>query len=318
MKNNSKEVFNDVTITVLGNEESRKPAFASFNRDAIYKHVDELAEKMKVKGYRIGEPIQVLKAEYASEHGVAAMADINNNPIPPLEFKDYWLIPDGKHRTLAASLYNDWLIEQDQPTITIPAIEIELKNGESVAEYCGQINILKENWTGNSYINCASHMHTEEPLLQRYSELIKTPSKPNGISLSTLNHIFCITDKLTRSLVMQLCSGKTEMVVKKVTKQIIPAYNIPVGNQFLDVCKKVGFSDVEIGKRYLIKEFNNLRVSDSADFALKVFESIKPEDITYMSNKNGHLIEQNVIDHFQVMIKRVKKNTFALAQPSDN
>jgi len=296
-------------VIICTNEGTRKAAFASFNRDVIFKNVEMILEKMKVKGYRNGEPIQVLKAEYAAEQGVTDMVDMNGNLIPKEEYKDYWLVADGSHRSCAASLYNDWLTEQGKPTIEIPANEIELQNGESIAQYCGDINGLKVQWPGYAYTNLTSHMMPDEPLLKRYKELNKTPSNPNGMCLSTLNHIFCMTDKLTRPLLMMLSSGKTEIVVKGVTKAIIPAYNILAGNQFLDVCKKVGFKDTEIGKRYLITQFNNIRFSESVELALKVFDCISSEDIKVMTNKNGHLIEQSVINHFQIMIKRVRKST---------
>lgn len=300
---------------VNANGTVRKPAFASFNRDVNIKNIHVIAEKMKMKGYRNGEPIQVLKAEYASEQGVTDMVDMNGNLIPMEEYKDYWLVTDGSHRSCAAALYNEWLTEQGKPTIQIPAIEIELQNGESVTEYCTEINITKKDWEREDYINGAANLLPNEPLLQRYNELVKTPARMKGIPHSTLNRIFCNSEGLSKPDLVSICNGQKEK--GRIKKQIMPAYDIETGNKFILTCQLKGFRAEEIGKRYLVTEFNNLRnAGGGVASAFLVFDSITPEDISAMTNKHGNLIEQSVINHFQVMIQRVRKS-IAQSEPTE-
>jgi len=310
----SEKTFSEVFINAKG--EIRKAAFSTFNRDLNLKNVSVIEEKMRGKGYRIGEPIQVVRAEYVSKRGVIACVDINGKPISSDEYENYFLVLDGSHRTHAASQYNDWLISQSKPQIEIPAIEVELINNETVTEYSNEINCTKNLWSNEDYVNGAACVYSNNELLQRYNELIKSESNPKGFKLSTLNLIFCNSTGLTKKDLILLCSGASQKG-SKVKKDIMPAYDIQTGNEFIRICKEKGFKDAEITKRYLAQEFNKLRNSQGGiKLAFEVFNHITKDDISMMTNDNDNLDAQEVIDHFKEMTTRINLLKTNLSQPA--
>lgn len=304
MESFSKKTFNEVTINVSGSNETRKPAFAFFNRDVNLKHVNLIFEKMKVKGYRESAPIQVIKAEKAKQFGIIKLFDMNENLIPENEFNQYNLVVEGQHRTYAVSKYNDWLKLGNEPQIEIPAVEVQFKNGESLVEYLNEINITLKEWTKEDFLKGAANINPEIQLLQRYKELIKTESNPSGFSLSTLNLIyFNSTGGLTKNDLVLLCYGlKTK---GKANKEIISGHDLETGNKFIDVCKKASFRESEIAKRYLIREFIDLRNSSGGkELALNVFALITPDDVRAMLNNYEHLDEEKVIYQIKIVLER--------------
>lgn len=291
--------------TIVFGDEKRKPAFASFNRTVNIKNVQIILEKIKVKGYRKGEPIQVIKAEDALRMGIISLFDLNKLGIPLNKINDYYLILDGQHRTIAVALYNMWAKENGEDEILIPAIEVDLINGETITEYCNEINITKREWSREDYVNGAASVHNDDPLLKRYNELIKTEERPNGFSLSTLNLIFTGGRGLAKKDLELLCSGARKKGRNELV-DIIPCYNLEIGNWFIDICTAKNFKTSEIKKRYLIEEFNKIAINKrSPEIAKKVFESITPDDISMMTNKNGRLIPDKVIEHFKTMLSRI-------------
>lgn len=297
--------YNDVEILVSVTNEKRKPAFAFFNRVVNLNNVDILVEKMKSKGFRVGEQIQVLKAEEAVQEGIP-LFDINHNKIEPEFFKDYFVIADGQHRTKAVSILNDYLKKRGEEEIRVPAIEIELKNGETITEYINEINFTKKEWSKEDFLNGAANLLKDNDLLKRYNELIKTAENPKGFPLSTLNLIYTNSSGLSRTDLILLCYGLKEKGAK-TKRPIIPAFNIRNGDKFIELCEKAGFRGAEIAKRYLIKEFNNIRTSDSVEFAFSVLGSITSDDVKAMLNIYDHLDEQSVRRHFKVLVEREKK-----------
>ncbi len=301
----SKKIFIEPEIRVSGLEGTRKPALAAFNRVISKKNVEQLFDKMKVKGFRKAELIQVGVAEKALDEGLK-LFDINNNEIPPEKYGEYYLLIDGQHRTFAASHYNDYLVECGEEPIEIPAIEIELKKGETYTQYINEVNYTKKPWVKEDFLNSSANLNPGEDLLQKFNELIRTEDNPSGFPLSTLNKIFATGSGLTRTDLIKLCEGLKEKGTKN-KKPIIPDHNIPRGEKFIEVCRKVGFREPEIAKRYLITQFNNLIMARGEEFAFKALSSITREDITQMGNSNGHLSEPNVIAHFQVLRKRIEE-----------
>ena len=116
---------------------------------------------MKVKGYRKAEMVQVIKAEEAIKTGDIVLVDINGKEIAPSEAANYFLVVDGQHRTVAASLYNEWARDNKQNEIVVPAIIVELQD-ETIAEYINDINITKKEW-GYSRLCawCSQHQSRE-------------------------------------------------------------------------------------------------------------------------------------------------------------
>ena len=169
------------------------------------------------------------------------------------------LVLDGQHRVIAAALYNEWAAENGEEAINVPAIEVELQENETIAEYINEINITKKEWTTPDYVRGAANINPDNEFLQRYNELIKSEKNPDGYPISTLNLIFCGNNNaISKSDFSLLCSGKDEKG-KKVKKPIIPAYNMEIGNKFIQICKDKGFDDKDIAKRYLSNQFNNIK-----------------------------------------------------------
>ena len=291
--------FNNVIINVNG--EKREAAFAYFNRELNLKNVETLMERIKVKGYRKGEEIKVMKAENAIKEGVCGLQEINGNPITS-KFEHYFLVGDGQHRTYAVSKYNEWALEEGKEIIEIPAIEVELKD-ETFTEYINEINITKKEWIKEDYIRSAAQINPNSEILQVYSKRIKTKKNPSGFSLSTLNLIYCDGRSFTKHDFNLLCTGATKKGRNK--HDIIPSHNIKNGDKFIKICQAKDFDDKEISKRYLIENFNNIKTEHGENFAFEILDGITPNDYSAMIEKNK-LVESQVINHFKVMVARHK------------
>lgn len=300
-----KKIYLEVTITV--NEQTKKVAFAKgINRTINLDNVRKILAMMKIKGYRKAEFIQVVKAEEAIANGDITLVDINGTEIKSGDAAMYYLILDGQHRVVAASLYNEWAKENEKEVINVPAVVVELQAGETIAEYINEINITKKEWTAPDYVRGAANVNPENELLQRYNELIKSEKNPSGYSLATLNLIFCGTNNaMSKSDFALLCSGKEEKG-KKAKRAIIPAYNLEVGNKFIQVCKDKGFEDKDIAKRYLIGVFNGIKTSTaSVDKAFEVFDTITENDKVAMFNEKKNLDEVLVNEQFKLIKERI-------------
>lgn len=289
----------EVVIRIDTTNETRKPAFAFFNRDVNIKHADLIFEKMKNNGYRGSSPIQVINAE---KSGLDELVDFEGKQIQKIDFENYYLVIDGQHRTRAVAKYNQWLIERLRPQIEVPAIFAAINDGESIVSYLNEINVTIKEWTKEDFLIGAANVNDEVPLLQRYKELIKKPSNLNGIPLSTLNKIYCNGSGLTKTDFVLLCYGKTKK--GKANKKIIPPHDITTGDKFLELCKKATFKAPEIAKRYLASEFNALITEYDKSVAIKVFELITPDDAAAMLNKLFHLDEEKVTAQIKLVKER--------------
>ena len=215
------------------------------------------------------------------------------------------LVLDGQHRVIAAALYNEWAAENGKEAIDVPAIEVELQGNETIAEYINEINITKKEWTTPDYVRGAANINPDSEFLQRYNELIKSEKNPDGYPISTLNLIFCGNNNaISKSDFSLLCSGKDEKG-KKVKKPIIPAYNMEIGNKFIQICKDKGFDDKDIAKRHLIQQFNNIKTTaGDANEAIKIFQTITQNDKAAMFNTHGNLDESLVMEQFKKIRER--------------
>ena len=92
-------------VKVVANNEVRNVAFAKgINRAINLGNVEKILAMMKVKGYRKAEMVQVVKAEDVITTGDIRLVDINGQDINPEDAAKYFLVLDGQHRTIAASL----------------------------------------------------------------------------------------------------------------------------------------------------------------------------------------------------------------------
>lgn len=309
--------FNVSEVKISTNGVVRKPAFAKFNRAVNFNNVSILEGKMREKGYREGEPIQVIMAEIEAARKFDVLYDVNGCVIPENKYQNYYLILDGHHRIHAVLQFNEWLKSQGKESIEIPAIAVNLINGETISEYVNEINITKKEWTKEDYLRGSANLFPNEQLLQKFNELVKTEENPNGFPLSSLNQIYCNSKGLTKTDLALLCSGNIRKG-NRVKVDIIPTYNIEVGDDYIKNCEDLGFKKSEITKRYLINEFNKLRNAKDSDNAFKVFKTITPDDITIMTDDKGKLMEQKVVDHFPKIVERylttIRKESDSIAE----
>ena len=302
-------------VKVVANNEVRNVAFAKgINRAINLGNVEKILAMMKVKGYRKAEQIQVIKAEDVIKTGDISLVDINGQDIKPEDAAKYFLVLDGQHRVIAASLYNEWAAENGEEAINVPAIEVELQGNETIAEYINEINITKKEWTTPDYVRGAANINPDSEFLQRYNELIKSEKNPDGYPISTLNLIFCGNNNaISKSDFSLLCSGKDEKG-KKVKKPIIPAYNMEIGNKFIQICKDKGFDDKDIAKRYLSNQFNNIKtITGDVKEAVKIFQSITQNDKAAMFNTHGNLDENLVMEQFEKIRERYNRPTTVIS-----
>ena len=307
-----KKIYLDVKV--VANNEVRNVAFAQgINRTINLNNVEKILAIMKVKGYRKAEMVQVIKAEEAIKTGDIVLVDINGKEIAPSEAANYFLVVDGQHRTVAASLYNEWARDNKQNEIVVPAIIVELQD-ETIAEYINDINITKKEWGTPDYVRGAANINPDNEFLQRYNELIKSEKNPDGYPISTLNLIFCGNNNaISKSDFSLLCSGKDEKG-KKVKKPIIPAYNMEIGNKFIQICKDKGFDDKDIAKRYLSNQFNNIKtITGDVKEAVKIFQSITQNDKAAMFNTHGNLDENLVMEQFEKIRERYNRPTTVIS-----
>ena len=297
-------------VKVVANNEVRNVAFAKgINRAINLGNVEKILAMMKVKGYRKAEMVQVVITT-----GDIRLVDINGQDINPEDAAKYFLVLDGQHRTIAASLYNEWAAENGEEAINVPAIEVELQGNETIAEYINEINITKKEWTTPDYVRGAANINPDNEFLQRYNELIKSEKNPDGYPISTLNLIFCGNNNaISKSDFSLLCSGKDEKG-KKVKKPIIPAYNMEIGNKFIQICKDKGFDDKDIAKRYLSNQFNNIKtITGDVKEAVKIFQSITQNDKAAMFNTHGNLDENLVMEQFEKIRERYNRPTTVIS-----
>lgn len=300
-----KTTFSNVSIECVN--EVRNAAFAKgINRDVNIANAKKILADIKVHGYRQAEMIQVIKAEEVISNGDVTLVDINDNVISEESAKNYFLILDGQHRVFAVSMFNG---EEGITPIEIPAIEVELKESETIAQYITAINITKAEWKIQEYVKGAANVQ-ESPLLNRYKELIKDEKNADGFPLSTLNLIFFGNSKaITKSGFSLLCQGKTQRGVK-VKKDIIPdSYNIERGNKFIDLCLRKEFTMKEISKRYLAEQFSNLTSKANDEYAFEVFESITPNDKKAMYGEKGNFTEPEILAQFKIIKERFAKRS---------
>lgn len=301
---NSIKTYLDVKVEIGRTGEKRTPAFSKLNRAVNLKHVNLILDAIKAKGFRPSAPVQIIPAQDAVKYGITELYDINEKLITPDSYESYFFVLEGQHRCFAVSLYNEYLISKGKSPIDIPAIEIKLNDDEALAEYLSEINMTQKEWTKEDFLRGAANLNSDDQLLQRYQELIRNDSNPNGFSLSTLNLIYCNSNNaLSKTDFILLCTGvKTK---GKSNKDIIPGYDLNTGNKFIQLCEKASFRKSEIAKRYLITEFNNLRnAGGGIELAINVFDLITKDDTIQMLNIHEHLDEEKVISQIKVVKER--------------
>lgn len=294
-------------VEVNLNGECRMAAFArGLNRGVNEKSVALLTERMVEKGYRKAEQVQVIKAEDALEQNPnLELVDMNGEPIKAEDAALYYLIPDGQHRIFAADRANRQLSEEKQ--IVVPAVEVELAEGETLAEYIYDINSTKEEWGTADYAQSAQLVQ-QNPLLERYAALMKGKSNPEGLTLTVLNRMYCDNEKAIAGADFRaLCEGRTTK--GKKGKSVIPDYNIERGNAILAVCTDLGLSHRDMNRRFVMDTFKGLEVKYDRQVALDTFSMADKAEVEAMRGKRGSLDEAKFTAYLRSLAEQVKQMT---------
>ena len=277
-------------------EDIRKPAFTNVNR-----HVDDLSVKNIRKditqyGYYDGEEIQVLKAE-SEKCSKLTLTDIHGDNILVEDRDQYYAIMDGQHRVHAVALHNSEIEFDESRHLKVPAKLVELNN-QTYTERLNAINRLKKPWGTNDYIVGASNLNPENKLLTFYKENIKENNN-NGYPRSVLNMIFTSSrDSIKRKDFIDLCAGKTKK--SRGNKDIIPAFNLEAGLEFINTCKEIGFKDKHINKRYIIENFLDLnKVTGSHKDSIAILKTLNPDDIAELLTDSERINEDKLIEKFR-------------------
>ncbi len=277
MKNIAKEIKVNAETTVKVGGAERKVAFAEgINRAVNFVNAHSIYEDMQKHGYRKAELVQVMPAEEAIANGDITLVDLNGQAIPNGNASEYYLVADGQHRIMAVAMWNAELAEQGKELISVPAVAIELAEGETFAHYVTAINVTKNQWKVEDYVRGAANVKNA-PILVRYKELGKSATNTNGFPVSTLTIIFFNNNKaITQAGFELLCEGQ-ETKGKDKMKIIPNSYNIDRGNKFIALCKSKGFDAKDIAKRYLPKKFSDLYNQGQEEMAFGIF-SMKTEN----------------------------------------
>ncbi len=116
-------------------------------------------------------------------------------------------------------------------------LKLNCKGMKPLPNISTRLILPRRNGLPPDYVRGAANINPDSEFLQRYNELIKSEKNPDGYPISTLNLIFCGNNNaISKSDFSLLCSGKDEKG-KKVKKPIIPAYNMEIGNKFIQICK---------------------------------------------------------------------------------
>ena len=290
-------------VKISLNGECRMAAFSrTLNRRVNTKVVSSLAARMKEKGYRKAEVIQVMKAEGAlALDSTLELVDQYGEVIKPEDAGLYYLVIEGQHRTLAAQLLNDELSLDQQ--ITVPAVEVELAEGETLGQYIYDINSTKEEWTTADYAQSAQQAQ-QNPLLERYAALMKSKSNPVGLSLTTLNRIYCGNPKaISGADFKAICEGR--MVKGKKQHSVIPAYNLERGNNILSVFESAGIIFRDMNKKYIMDLFDELELKYDREVATDTFALMCKGDVEEMRNKRGVLDETRFTTYARELAEQV-------------
>lgn len=282
---NQESVKWEVEIDLGG--DGRMAAFArGLNRGVSEKNVRSLAERMKVKGYRRAEVVQVMWAEKALKMDPKlVLVDQYGELIKKEDAHLYFLVIDGQHRVLAAQMVNNELPEEEQ--IVVPAVEVELAEGETVSQYIYDINSTKEEWSTADYAQSALQAQ-DSPLLERYAALMKSKSNPDGLTLTVLNRMYCGNKKaISGADFKALCEGRTTK--GKKGRAVIPAFNLNRGNDIFTACYELGLTVRDVNREFVMDIFQELELKYSREVALETFHYADKDEVRAMRNKRGVL-----------------------------
>lgn len=285
-KNMEKETLNEVEICLNG--ECRLAAFVrGVNRGVINKHVTALAELMLEKGYRKAELVQVMKAEeLLAREPELELVDIYGVPVKEEDASFYCVVADGRQRVMAAQAANARLASEGEELITVPAVEVELAEGETLARYVYEINSTKEAWKSAEYAQAAANVEGN-PILERFAEKLKSKSNPEGLTLKTLNGVYNIFTPISGASLKAMCEPTSR--TGKSQRQLLAIYDPSQGDEFLHLCEAAGLTARDINQGIPAMFHGLCSGGYGREVALEVFRRLSPEKVESLRNSRGVL-----------------------------
>lgn len=231
-------------------EVSKKLAFVENNRPIDSKKVSTFISIISDGKYEKAYPVIVIPAASLVEQGYT-VKDIEGKPIPQEEVKDYFVVLDGQHRSIAFARIN-----ATGETRVIPNVRIKEK--ENIGEYLVDINRVG-NWNTKDKITVAALVNKEDELLNVMAKRME-----EGFNPSTLGLIY--TKKKLSDKVTSLALKGEEYTLPQGAE-----INIERGNKFITFCQMAGIEVKDITKRYFIEGFDGYSSATSEE---KAFDAL--------------------------------------------
>lgn len=229
-----------------------KVAYVQHNRPIDNNKVDGFISIISNNKYEKAFPIIAIAATEVIASG-KVVTDTKGNTIKKEDAKDYLVILDGQHRTLAFLKCN--ITEAREVPNTY------IKTGIDIGKYIVDINDVGTSWNQKDRFAVAALVTTDE-LAHEIADRISEGFNP------TTPALIYIGKKISAKQVKMLLRGEQKEWKLPEGHKI----NIQRGNKFVQLCKEANMSVKFITNRYFITGFNALAERKGDDAA---FEQLK-------------------------------------------
>ena len=234
-------------------EKEYKVGFVKHNRPVDKKKVDGFIHIIANDKYEDAYPIIAIPAPEVLANG-KVVTDTKGNIIKEEDSKDYLVILDGQHRTLAFLRCN-MTAERVVPNTFI-------KTGIDIGNYIVDINDVGTSWNQQDRFAVAALVSDDE-LAHEIAARID-----EGFSPSTASLIYT-GKKIAGTQVNKLLRGE-EWTLPEGAKT-----DIERGNKFIQLCKEANIGVKYIKKRHFINGFNAHALSVGEDTAFENLKKLK-------------------------------------------
>jgi DNA repair photolyase len=196
------------------------------------------------------------------------ITDLQGNPIPEQDAKDYLIVLDGQHRIKAFAKYN--AVREADKQVIIPTVHIKKGIG-NIREYLADINMVGHNWSMGDKV-CVSAIASGSKLLEKANELIK-----EGYNASTAITI-CTGKRMKPSQLKKIIVNGDKTCLPDETKTLERA------NKFVSTAMGITGMDIKtLSKRYFINGFNSFSKARTEDEAFEALGKLTIDDFTTVS-----------------------------------
>ena len=242
-----------------------KVAFVKHNRPVDQKKVDGFIKIISNGKYEKAFPIIAIAATEVIAKG-KVVTDTKGNTIKEEDAKDYLVILDGQHRTLAFLKCN--MTEPREVPSTF------IKTGIDIGQYIVDINDVGTSWNQKDRFAVAALVTTDE-LAHEIADRISEGFNP------TTPALIYIGKKISAKQVKVLLRGE-EWTLPEGAK-----LDIQRGNKFVQLCKEANMSVRYITNRYFITGFNALAEREGDEVAFEQLEKCRFTEKELKAVKDG-------------------------------